>query len=134
MSDVLVLSHADVHAALAPEACERAMAEVLIAQSTGAAYAPLRNVMMPPGAPGFMGLMPAYARDDEDGGFALKAICLMPGNPARGLDSHQGTVTLFDGFLTLYLEGQDDEPPGAAETRSGIGRPTTRLGQPTGGT
>jgi ornithine cyclodeaminase/alanine dehydrogenase-like protein (mu-crystallin family) len=96
MSDVLVLSHADVHAALAPEACERAMAEVLIAQSTGAAYAPLRNVMMPPGAPGFMGLMPAYA-SDEDGGFALKAICLMPGNPARGLDAHQGVVTLFDG-------------------------------------
>ena len=97
MSDVLVLSHADVHAALAPEACERAMAEVLIAQSTGAAYAPLRNVMMPPGAPGFMGLMPAYAATISDGGFALKAICLMPGNPARGLDAHQGIVTLFDG-------------------------------------
>ena len=46
MIDVLVLSHADVHAALAPEACERAMAEVLIAQSTGAAYAPLRSVMI----------------------------------------------------------------------------------------
>jgi ornithine cyclodeaminase/alanine dehydrogenase-like protein (mu-crystallin family) len=29
--------------------------------------------------------------------FALKAICVMPGNPARGLDAHQGTVTLFDG-------------------------------------
>jgi ornithine cyclodeaminase/alanine dehydrogenase-like protein (mu-crystallin family) len=97
MSDVLVLSHADVHAALAPEACERAMAEVLIAQCTGAAYAPLRNVMMPPEAPGLMGLMPAYARDDNDGVFALKAICLMRGNPARGLDAHQGIVTLFDG-------------------------------------
>jgi ornithine cyclodeaminase/alanine dehydrogenase-like protein (mu-crystallin family) len=97
MSDVLVLSHADVHAALAPEACEQAMAEVLIAQSAGAAYAPLRSVMMPPGAPGFMGLMPAYASDDEGGGFALKAICLMPENPSRGLDTHQGVVTLFDG-------------------------------------
>ena len=29
--------------------------------------------------------------------FALKAICLIPGNPARGLDAHQGIVTLFDG-------------------------------------
>ena len=29
--------------------------------------------------------------------FSLKAICLMPGNPARGLDAHQGIVTLFDG-------------------------------------
>ncbi|HEY1508484.1 MAG TPA: ornithine cyclodeaminase family protein, partial [Solirubrobacteraceae bacterium] len=31
--------------------------------------------------------------------FALKAICLMRGNPARGLDAHQGIVTLFDGEI-----------------------------------
>jgi len=42
-----------------------------------------------------MGLMPAYSVAAD--AFALKAICLMPGNPARGLDTHQGTVTLFDG-------------------------------------
>ena len=41
-----------------------------------------------------MGLMPAWS---AEAGFALKAICVMPGNPARGLDAHQGTVTLFDG-------------------------------------
>ena len=29
--------------------------------------------------------------------FALKAICLIRANPARGLDAHQGIVTLFDG-------------------------------------
>jgi len=29
--------------------------------------------------------------------FSLNAICLIPGNPARGLDAHQGIVTLFDG-------------------------------------
>jgi ornithine cyclodeaminase/alanine dehydrogenase-like protein (mu-crystallin family) len=97
MSEVLVLSHADVHATLAPEACERAMAEVLIAQSTGAAYAPLRSVMIAQGASGFMGLMPAYAAGDQRPTFALKAICIMPGNPLRGLDAHQGIVTLFDG-------------------------------------
>jgi ornithine cyclodeaminase/alanine dehydrogenase-like protein (mu-crystallin family) len=101
MSDVLVLSHADVHAALAPDACEQAIVEVLIAQCRGAAYAPLRSVMIPPGAPGFMGLMPAYASGESDlthpSTFALKAICLMPANPSRGLDAHQGVVTLFDG-------------------------------------
>ena len=43
-----------------------------------------------------MGLMPAW-RGGESQVFALKAICLLPGNPARGLDTHQGTVTLFDG-------------------------------------
>jgi ornithine cyclodeaminase/alanine dehydrogenase-like protein (mu-crystallin family) len=98
---VLVLSHADVHAALAPQECERAMAEVLAARARGEAYMPLRSVMMPPGAHGFMGLMPAYAApasdDGQAGSFGLKAICLIPSNPQRGLDTHQGTVTLFDG-------------------------------------
>jgi ornithine cyclodeaminase/alanine dehydrogenase-like protein (mu-crystallin family) len=90
---VLVLSHADVHAALDPAECERAMADVLTARARTVASNPLRSVWAPPGAPGLMGLMPSYAT----GVFALKALCLMPGNPARGLDTHQGTVTLFDG-------------------------------------
>jgi ornithine cyclodeaminase/alanine dehydrogenase-like protein (mu-crystallin family) len=97
---VLVLSHADVHAALAPAECELAMAEVLAARARGEAYMPLRSVMRPPGASGFMGLMPAYAASASTGGpgsFGLKAICLIPSNPKRGLDTHQGTVTLFDG-------------------------------------
>jgi ornithine cyclodeaminase/alanine dehydrogenase-like protein (mu-crystallin family) len=43
--------------------------------------------------------MPAYAADGTGGpgSFGLKAICLIPSNPTRGLDTHQGTVTLFDG-------------------------------------
>ncbi len=96
---VLVLSDADVHAVLDPEACELAMAEVLAARARGEAFNPLRMVTMPPGAAGFMGLMPAYAAgagNGSAGSFALKSICIMPGNPARGLDAHQGTVTLFD--------------------------------------
>jgi ornithine cyclodeaminase/alanine dehydrogenase-like protein (mu-crystallin family) len=94
---VLILSHADVHAALEPAECERAMADVLVARARGQAYNPLRSIMVAPGAPGFMGLMPSYAAAGDAGAFALKAICLMPANPARGLDTHQGTVTLFDG-------------------------------------
>jgi ornithine cyclodeaminase len=96
---VLVLSEADVRAVLEPEACQHAMAEVLAARARGEAFNPLRMVTRPPGAAGFMGLMPAYGPGDSAGAgvFALKSICLMPGNPERGLDAHQGTVTLFDG-------------------------------------
>jgi ornithine cyclodeaminase/alanine dehydrogenase-like protein (mu-crystallin family) len=98
---VLILSYADVKAALAPDECEQAMASVLAARARGEAYNPLRSVTVPPGAAGFMGLMPAYAAGGGEGGeagaFGLKAICLIPSNPARGLDTHQGTVTLFDG-------------------------------------
>jgi ornithine cyclodeaminase/alanine dehydrogenase-like protein (mu-crystallin family) len=103
---VLMLSNEEIHAALSPEECERGMAAVLAAQARGEAWMPLRSVVVPPGAPGFMGLMPAYMRGmrgmpggagDAVGAFALKAICLMPANPGRGLDAHQGTVTVFDG-------------------------------------
>jgi len=101
---VLVLSHEDVRTALTPAACVAAMEEVLAAHARGEAYMPLRSVMRAPGAAGLMGLMPAWRGDGgsaHDGGagatFALKAICVMPGNPARGLDAHQGVVTLFDG-------------------------------------
>jgi ornithine cyclodeaminase/alanine dehydrogenase-like protein (mu-crystallin family) len=99
---VLILSHDDVSAALTPPACLEAMAEVLAAHARGEAYMPLRSLMRAPGAVGLMGLMPAWRGDGEgDDGegatFALKAVCVMPGNPARGLDAHQGVVTLFDG-------------------------------------
>jgi ornithine cyclodeaminase/alanine dehydrogenase-like protein (mu-crystallin family) len=100
---VLVLSHSDVLAALQPEACAAAMAAVLAGHARGETFMPLRSVMMPPDAAGFLGLMPGWSRGRGDGGgtgtaaFALKAVCVIPGNPARGLDAHQGLVTLFDG-------------------------------------
>ena len=107
---MLVLSHADVVAALPPEDCADAIAMVLAEHARGDAYMPLRSVMVPPGAAGFMGLMPGWRgpRGVNGATFALKANCVMPGNPARGLDRHQGTVTLFDGEIgapTAILDG-----------------------------
>jgi ornithine cyclodeaminase/alanine dehydrogenase-like protein (mu-crystallin family) len=94
-----VLSHRDVLAALEPGPCAEAMAAVLAGHARGQTYMPLRSVMVPPDADGFMGLMPGWRGPQGDGAaaFALKAVCIMPGNPARGLDAHQGLVTLFDG-------------------------------------
>jgi ornithine cyclodeaminase len=96
---VLVLSHRDVLAALGPQRCAEAMSAVLAGHARGETFMPLRSVMMPPDAAGFMGLMPGWSRGQGDGAaaFALKTVCIMPGNPARGLDAHQGLVTLFDG-------------------------------------
>jgi ornithine cyclodeaminase/alanine dehydrogenase-like protein (mu-crystallin family) len=91
---VIVLSDADIHAALTPAACESAMTQALAAYAAGEAFVPLRTVMIPPGAPGFMGLMPAYAAGDR-GAFSVKTVCLMPENPKRGIDIHQGVVMLF---------------------------------------
>lgn len=101
---VLTLSNADIHAALSPAECEAAMAGVLAARARGDAFNPLRSVSAPPGAAGFIGLMPAYASAAAAAGggpasdaFGLKVVCIMRGNPARGLDAHQGTVQLYDG-------------------------------------
>ena len=57
---VLILSHRDVLAALPPQACAEAMAAVLAAHARGGTYQPLRSVMVPPDAAGFMGLMPCW--------------------------------------------------------------------------
>jgi ornithine cyclodeaminase len=55
--------------------------------------------------------MPGWRTGDGAAGrsaaLGLKAICLIPTNPARGLDTHQGTVTLFDadtGVPTAILD------------------------------
>ena len=102
---MLILSHDDVLAALPPADCAEVMAEVLAAHARGEAHMPLRTIINPPGASGSMALMPAWRR--SDGGqpdvFSLKARCLMPENPARGLDAHQGVVALFDGDTGVPL-------------------------------
>lgn len=96
MTSVLILGHDEVLAALSAEECARAVADVLAAHARGEALMPLRSVVRFEGAAGFMGLMPAW-RGGSEPVFALKSLCVMSGNSARGLDSHQGTVTLFDG-------------------------------------
>jgi ornithine cyclodeaminase len=92
----LVLGHADVARALPMEECIEAMAAVLAAHARGELHQPLRSVSLPPASEGLMGLMPAH-RAGARPLFSLKAVCIFPANPSRGLDAHQGTVTLFDG-------------------------------------
>ncbi|MBV9415105.1 MAG: ornithine cyclodeaminase family protein [Solirubrobacterales bacterium] len=95
---MLILGHEDVLAALPPDECADAMAEVLAAHARGEDQMPLRTMIPFEGASGFMAVMPAW-RGGSEPVFGLKSLCIMPGNPARGLDSHQGTVTLFDGSI-----------------------------------
>ena len=93
---VLVLSEHDVRAHLPMRACIDAMAGVLAALARGELFQPLRFVVRPPGAAGLMGFMPAH-RGGPAPAFSLKEIVVAPGNPARGLDAHQGAVLLHNG-------------------------------------
>jgi ornithine cyclodeaminase len=71
-----------------------AMEEVLGSLARGELYNPLRQALRPPDATNLMGLMTAYRAGAS---YALKSVVVAPENSARGLDPHQGTVTLFDG-------------------------------------
>ena len=93
---MLILDDDAVRAALTPEQCELAMVDALIAHAEGRATFPLRSVTNPPGAGAMLGLMPAHLAGDP-GSFALKAVCMVQANRARGLDTHQGLVVLFSG-------------------------------------
>jgi ornithine cyclodeaminase/alanine dehydrogenase-like protein (mu-crystallin family) len=92
---LLVLSAAEVEELLTMEDCVAAMEEVLAALARGELYQPLRSVHRPPDA-GFIGLMPAH-RAGERELYSLKEIVVLPDNPKRGLDAHQGGVLLHDG-------------------------------------
>ena len=91
---ILVLSHDEVVDLLPMKECIAVMRDALIALATGKVHQPLRTIIWPPDAAGVMGLMPSYISGDR-AAFGLKAICVFPGNPARGKDAHQGGVLLF---------------------------------------
>jgi ornithine cyclodeaminase/alanine dehydrogenase-like protein (mu-crystallin family) len=93
---LLVLSQQEVEELLDMEGCIEAMAEALASLARGDVHVPMRIVVRPAGEDTFLGLMPAH----RGGGaplYSLKTVCVFPDNPERGLDAHQGTVTLFDG-------------------------------------
>ena len=93
---VLVLSDADVRALLPMDECVEAMDAVLRSLARGELHQPLRFLTRPPNAESLMGFMPAH-RSGDGSVWSLKEIVIAPGNPARGLDAHQGAVLLHDG-------------------------------------
>jgi len=90
---MLVLSGSAVSSVLGYTECADAMRAALIARANGEVFQPLRTVLKPDRADGLMVLMPSF-QASTDAGYGLKAICVTPGNPSRGLDSHQGIVLL----------------------------------------
>jgi ornithine cyclodeaminase/alanine dehydrogenase-like protein (mu-crystallin family) len=96
MSDVRVLDHAEVTRLLPMSECIEVMAGALASLARGEVHNPLRFVVRPENEPSLLGLMPAH-RGGSDRLWGLKTVAIFPGNSARGLDSHQGFVALFDG-------------------------------------
>lgn len=112
---ILVLSEADVERLLPMEECIELMSEALVALARGEMYQPLRSVVRPPDGAGLIGLMPAH-RSASPAAFGLKAINMIPGNPERGLDAHQGAVLLSDGETGELLAVVNASPITAIRT------------------
>ena len=113
---LLILTHSEVEQLLPMSECVAVMREALAALARGEADQPLRTIFKPDRVKGVMALMPAFLSTGTSAAtltrgllpsdspmFGLKAICVFPGNAARGLDAHQGGVMLFDGTTGVPL-------------------------------
>ena len=87
---MLVLSRAEVEAALDIDALLGALEHAFVAVSAGQASVPPRIAAVTPS--GFLGAMAAHV----DGTLASKLVSVFAGNHERGLPSHQALVALFD--------------------------------------
>ena len=129
---LLLLSHSEVGELLSLKECISVMREALTALANGEVHQPLRTIIRPPGAAGVMGLMPSYIAGDR-AAYGLKAICVSPGNPAKGKDSHQGVVLLFGAETGEPLAVMNASAITAIRTAAVSGVATDLLARPDAG-
>ena len=103
---VRVISGEQVRRLVPMSDCVERMRAALMALAGGDAVQPLRSATWLPDRRGLLGVMPGYL--GEPAALGVKVVTVFPDNHARGLDSHQGAVLLFDvedGSLTAVLDG-----------------------------
>jgi ornithine cyclodeaminase/alanine dehydrogenase-like protein (mu-crystallin family) len=123
---MLILGGEEVVRLLDMPGCMAVMEDALVALARGEFHLPLRPVVRPPGESHLLGLMPTF-RSGERPLYALKTVAVVPDNPARGLDPHQGTVTLYDGTTGEVLAVMNASPITAIRTAAVSGVATRAL-------
>lgn len=106
---MIVLNEHEVRELLDMPSCIEAMEAVLASLARGELFNPLRSVARPDEADTLLGLMPAY-RGGAAPSYGLKEIVIVPDNPARGLDTHMGSVLLHDGVTGELLAVMNASP------------------------
>jgi alanine dehydrogenase len=100
---MLFLSRRDVERLLDPDELIDALAPAMADLSAGRASMPPRNFahvrgpgagVQGPGSDGILAAMPAYV--PASGALAAKLVLVFHGNAARGLETHQAIVAVFD--------------------------------------
>ncbi|MBL8770448.1 MAG: ornithine cyclodeaminase family protein [Phenylobacterium sp.] len=89
-----IIDRDEVARKLTYELCIPLVREAMIAFSKGVTRQHLRSIL-PLGPKGVFGIMPGAL--GEGAMFGAKLISVYPGNFAKGVQSHQGVVVLFDG-------------------------------------
>lgn len=89
-----IIDREEVAERLTYDLCIPLVREAMIAFSRGVTKQHLRSIL-PLGPKGVFGIMPGALA--EGGMFGAKLIGVYPGNFAKGLQSHQGVVVLFEG-------------------------------------
>src|SRR5688572_2205318 len=115
MPEMLVLSAEDVRRVLPVRECIAVMREAFVALAEGRATVPVRTALGVGDRDERLLLMPAVMRVPDGSGsaasegdpaagepagsawFGAKVLSVVPGNTAKGRDSHQGVVVLFEG-------------------------------------
>jgi alanine dehydrogenase len=96
MPETLILSAEDVRRVLPVHACIEVMRDAFVALAEGRATVPVRTALTVSDRDDRMLLMPAVMRSSTPW-FGAKVLSVVPGNPAKGCDSHQGVIVLFEG-------------------------------------
>jgi ornithine cyclodeaminase/alanine dehydrogenase-like protein (mu-crystallin family) len=123
---VLILNHEEVERLLDMPGCMAAMEEALVGLARGEFQLPLRPILKPPGASNLLGMMPTH-RAGKRPLYGLKTVAVFPDNPTRGLDPHQGSVTLYDGTTGEVIAIMNATPITAIRTAAVSGVATRTL-------
>ena len=121
----LVLAEHEIAELLPMAECIEVVAAAVAALEHGEMTQPLRSVFVPPDANGLMAWMPAH-HSGAAPVFGMKVLCLVPSNPSRGLDAHQGLVLVSDG-TTGQLRALLDAAPITAVRTAAVSALATRL-------
>lgn len=113
---MLILSKKDVETLLDPDELVEALASAMAGLSGGCASVPARNFARV-GDRGILAAMPAYLRKPEV--LAAKLVLFFSGNAARGLETHQAVVAVFDPETGVPLALMDGASVTALRTAGG---------------
>jgi len=102
------------------------MERALVALARGEIHLPLRPMVKPPGTDSVLALMSVHRGGDRPV-YGLKTVAVFPENAARGLDPHQGTVTLYDGETGQVVAVMNATPVTAIRTAAASALATRAL-------